>query len=194
MSDAYPQNLHVGMVLFPQFTHFDLRAAYDVFCRMPRATVHLIASTTAPVETQHGLAVTPTVAFSDAPPCDVLFVPGGPGAGRMLDDAVFLELLRARADAARYVTSVCAGSLLLGAAGLLRGYRATTYRMYMELLPRFGAEPVNQRLVVDRNRITGRGVTTTLYFGFVVASRLCGPAVTREIQASLDCRAGRHAS
>jgi len=126
---------------------------------MPDSRVHLVAASKQPVVSEHGLVVVPDMAFEEAPSFDVLFVPGGPGVNRMLEDATFIAFLRRQGEQARFVTSVCTGALLLGAAGLLRGYRATTHWLSLDLLRLVGAEPIAERVVVDRNRITGAGVT-----------------------------------
>lgn len=104
----------------------------------------------------------------------------------MMEDEALLQFLRARASGARYVTSVCTGALVLGAAGLLQGYRATTHWLSQAILALFGAEPVDERVVIDRNRITGGGVTAGIDFGLTVAAQLFGPAVAQEIQLMLE--------
>src|SRR6185503_261659 len=123
---------------------------FEVFSRLPGATVRLIAAARAPVRSDHGMEFTPDATFDDAPALDVLCVPGGLGVVEMMEDAPLLEFLRRQGEHARYVTSVCSGGLLLGAAGLLRGYRATTHWLFHEMLPLFGAELVRERVVVDR--------------------------------------------
>lgn len=178
--------LAVGMVLFPGLTQLDLAGPYEVFARMPGTTVSLVAATRAPVRSEWGLRITPDAAFDDAPAPDVLCVPGGWGVNAVLEDAATLAFLRAHAPKARYVTSVCSGALLLGAAGLLRGYRATTHWMSRDLLPLFGAEPVDARVVVDRNRITAGGVTSGIDFALTVAAELFGVARAQAIQLALE--------
>jgi cyclohexyl-isocyanide hydratase len=184
MQDA--QSLTVGMVLFPKLTQLDLTAPYEVFSRMPNTTVLLAATTLEPVRSERGLAITPGVTFDETRPLDVVCVPGGVGVNTMMEDEVFLRFLQTVGRQARYLTSVCTGSLLLGAAGLLSGYRATSHWMSLDLLPLFGALPVEERVVVDRNRITGGGVTAGIDFGLVVAAELLGPAIAQEIQLTLE--------
>ena len=174
------------MVLFPGLTQLDLTGAYEVLARMPDTRVHLVASTLDSVRTEWGLTILPDVSFGDAPPLDVLCVPGGWGVNSRLDDEELLSFLRARGERARYVTSVCSGALLLGAAGLLRGYRATTHWMSLDLLPLLGAEPVRHRVVRDRNRITGAGVTAGIDFGLALAAELFGPAAAQRIQLAIE--------
>jgi cyclohexyl-isocyanide hydratase len=183
---SLPASLSVGMVLFPGLTQLDLTGAYEVLARMPNTRVSLVASTLDPVRSEWGLTIVPDATYADAPPLDVLCVPGGWGVNARLDDDELLDFLRARGDHARYITSVCSGSLLLGAAGLLRGYRATTHWLSLDLLPLLGAESVRQRVVRDRNRITGAGVTAGIDFGLALAAELFGPAAAQRIQLAIE--------
>ena len=178
--------IHVGLVLFPKLTQLDLTAPYEVFARMPDTVVHIAAASMAPVVSDNGLALGPTTTFADAPELDVLCAPGGVGVNPMMEDDALLGFLAARAARAQWVTSVCTGALLLGAAGLLRGYRATTHWLSLDLLPIFGAEPVRERVVVDRNRVTGGGVTAGLDFGLAVAAALRGRSAAEEIQLMIE--------
>jgi cyclohexyl-isocyanide hydratase len=181
-----PAPLSVGMVLFPGLTQLDLTGAYEVLARMPDTRVHLVASTLDPVRSEWGLTISPDATFADAPTLDVLCVPGGWGVNECLDDEELIGFLRARGERARYVTSVCSGALLLGAAGLLRGYRATTHWLSLDLLPLLGAEAVEQRVVRDRNRFTGAGVTAGIDFGLALAAELFGPAAAQRIQLAIE--------
>lgn len=178
--------LDIGLVLFPRLTQLDLTGPYEVFSRLPGARVHLTAATLAPVVSERGLAIMPTVTFDRTPPLDILCVPGGPGVNPLMEDPALLAFLQAQGRHARYVTAVCTGALLLGAAGLLRGYRATTHWMSLDLLALFGAEAAHERVVIDRNRITGGGVTAGVDFGLVVAAELVGPRVAQEIQLMIE--------
>ncbi|HUQ82750.1 MAG TPA: DJ-1/PfpI family protein [Gemmatimonadaceae bacterium] len=181
-----PAPLSVGMVLFPGLTQLDLTGAYEVLARMPDTRVHLVASTLDPVRSEWGLSIVPTATFRDAPPLDILCVPGGWGVNGYLADEELLGFLRTSAEHARYVTSVCSGALLLGAAGLLRGYRATTHWLSLDLLPLLGAEAVRERVVRDRTRITGAGVTAGIDFGLALAADLFGPEVAQRIQLAIE--------
>lgn len=181
----------VGMVLFPNLTQLDLTGPYEVLARMPDTVVTLVAETPAPVRSERGLTITPDTTFADAPQCDVLFVPGGIGVNPMMEHAPALEFLRAQAEGARFISSVCTGALLLGAAGLLQGYRAATHWLAMDLLPILGAEPVHERVVIDRNRITGGGITAGIDFGLVFAAELCGRAVAERIQLMMEYNPAR---
>jgi len=181
-----PGPLSIGMVLFPNLTQLDLTGAYEVLARMPDTRVRLVASTLHPVRSEWGLTISPDATFANAPPLDILCVPGGWGINECLDDEELLGFLRARGERARYITSVCSGALLLGAAGLLRGYRATTHWLSLDLLPLLGAEAVRQRVVRDRNRITGGGVTAGIDFGLALAAELFGPATAQRIQLAIE--------
>ena len=178
--------LSVGLVLFDGATQLDLTGPYEVFARMPNAKVWLIASSLAPVRTEWGMTIVPDATYEDAPALDLLCVPGGWSVNARLEDERLLAFLRSRGEQARYVTSVCSGALLLGAAGLLRGYRATTHWLSLELLRSFGAEPVSERVVRDRNRITGAGVTAGIDFALVVAAELYGKEVAESIQLAIE--------
>jgi cyclohexyl-isocyanide hydratase len=176
----------IGLLLFPNLTQLDLTGPYEVFARMPGARVHLLAKTPTAVGSEGGLVIVPTATFQDAPKLDVICVPGGVGVNAVMEDQEMLDFLRAQAAQARFVTSVCTGALALGAAGLLRGYRATTHWMALDFLRAFGAEPVLERVAIDRNRITGGGVTAGIDFGLVIAQELCGEASARAIQLQIE--------
>jgi cyclohexyl-isocyanide hydratase len=173
-------------VLYPRTTLLDIAAPYEVFVRMPATRVYLIADSMDVVRTEGGVHVSPDCQFSDAPPLDILFVPGGPGQIDKMENEEFMTFLRERSQSAEWVCSVCTGSLLLGAAGLLAGYRATTHWLCLDLLGLLGAEPVAERVVIDQNRITGAGVSAGLDLGLVVAAQFCGESVAQAIQLLLE--------
>lgn len=174
------------MFLFPGFTQLDLTGPYEVFARLPNTHVHLLAETREPVASDRGLAIVPDTTYEQAPRLDILCVPGGPGTDQMMEHQPLLAFLRQRAPQARFITSVCTGALVLGAAGLLDGYRATTHWMALDLLPLFGATPVEERVVIDRNRITGGGITAGIDFGLTVAATLFGTETAQNIQLLLE--------
>ena len=176
----------IGMVLFERFTQLDLTGPHEILARIPGARVVLVARNLAPVTADCGLSVVPTATIADCPPLDMIFVPGGPGQLALMDDEDMLAFLRRSADGARYVTSVCTGSLVLAAAGLLRGYRAACHWLSRDQLALMGAVPVAERVVIDRNRITGAGVTSGIDFAFVVAAELCGRQTAEEIQLAVE--------
>jgi cyclohexyl-isocyanide hydratase len=188
--------MHAGMLLFSDLTQLDLTGPFEVLHRLPDTTVHLIAKTPEPVRAEGGLAIVPTTTLAGAPPLDVLFVPGGFGQIAATADREIIDWVRATGERARWITSACTGSLLLGAAGLLRGYRATTHWAYVDLLPLVGAIPERRRVVVDRNRITGGGVTAGIDLALVIATEIHGREVAERLQLMLEydpeppCRAG----
>jgi cyclohexyl-isocyanide hydratase len=176
----------IAMLLFPNLTQLDLTAPYEVLTRLPDAEVSLVWKSLEPVTSGTGLRLSPTATLAEVPPADVLFVPGGSGLVPLLRDAQVLEFVRRQAASARYVTAVCTGSLLLGAAGLLEGYRATTHWAYHEFLARCGAIPVRERVVIDRNRITAGGVTAGIDFALRLTAEIGGEQLARAIQLGLE--------
>ena len=174
----------IGFVLFPKLTQLDLTGPFEVFGRLPDAQVLLVGAGEARSDT--GLSLRPDVGFADAPQLEVLCVPGGPGVNAAMEDEALLSFLRDQASRAAWITSVCTGALVLGAAGLLRGYRATTHWLSLDLLAPFGAIPVRERVVVDRNRATGGGVTAGIDFGLRLAAELRGEKAAREIQLLME--------
>ncbi|HXU71063.1 MAG TPA: DJ-1/PfpI family protein [Polyangia bacterium] len=177
---------HIGMLLYPGLTQLDLTGPFEVLHRVPGAEVHLLWKTTDPVRADSGLTITPTRMLAGCPPLDVLFVPGGAGQLALMSDGEVLGFVAHQGASARWVTSVCTGALLLGAAGLLDGYEATTHWAFMDLLPLFGARPVARRVVVDRNRVTGGGVTAGIDFGLTLAAALADEATAQAIQLGLE--------
>jgi cyclohexyl-isocyanide hydratase len=176
----------VGMLIFPRLTQLDMTGPYEVLARLPDTTVHLVAHSMAPVKTDRGMEIVPTVTFADCPPLDVIMVPGGPGQQDLMDDTVVLDFLRRQAATAKYVTSVCTGSLVLGAAGLLKGKRATCHWAAIEHLALLGAIPVSERVVIDGNVVTGAGVASGIDFALQLAAILEGEKVAREIQLQIE--------
>ena len=178
--------LQIGLVIFPKVTQLDLTGPVQVFSSVPGAKVHLIWKRIEPVPSDSVLALTPTITFADCPQLDVICVPGGLGTNDMIGDEEMLAFLRKQAVGAKYITSVCTGSLVLGAAGLLKGYRATTHWTAMDLLAQFGATPEKTRVCVDRNRITGGGVTAGIDFALTLVSIMVGRPTAEMIQLGLE--------
>jgi cyclohexyl-isocyanide hydratase len=178
--------LHIGMLLYPGLTQLDLTGPFEVMHRIPGAQVHLVWKDTQPVRSDAGLVFVPSMRMADCPPLDVVFVPGGDGQVALMADREVLGFLRQHGARARYVTSVCTGSLLLGAAGLLDGYNAACHWAFVDLLARFGARHTPGRVVIDRNRITGGGVTAGIDFGLRLVAELAGPQAAQAIQLGLE--------
>jgi cyclohexyl-isocyanide hydratase len=176
----------IGMLLFPRLTQLDMTGPYEVLARLPNTNVDLIARTLDPVTTDRGMQIVPTVTYETCLPLDVVMVPGGPGQQDLMEDEATLCFLRKQAASAKFVTSVCTGSLVLGAAGLLKGKRATCHWAALEHLGALGAIPVSERVVVDGNIVTGAGVASGIDFALSLAAILDGEAVAREIQLQIE--------
>jgi cyclohexyl-isocyanide hydratase len=176
----------IGMLTFPEMTQLDFTGPYEIFANLPNCELKVIAESLQPVTAKGGLRFLPDTTIDAAPLLDVIFLPGGPGVNALMENRKILDFLRRQAQHAKYVTSVCTGALVLGAAGLLKGYRATTHWLSLDLLPIFGATAIADRIVVDRNRITGGGVTAGIDFALVIAATLCGTETAKTIQLRLE--------
>ncbi len=176
----------IGMLIFPRMTQLDMTGPYEVLARLPNTVVELVARSLDPVTTDRGMRIVPTVTYASCPPLDVVMVPGGPGQQDLMEDAEALDFLRKQAASAKYVTSVCTGSLVLAAAGLLKGKRATCHWAAVEHLKLLGAIPVREKVVVDGNIVTGAGVTSGIDFALTLAAILEGEQVAREIQLGIE--------
>ncbi len=183
MSDAA---LRFGLLLFPRLTQLDLTGPFEVFSRVPGGRVHLIWKTTEPIRADTGIGMLPDTAFADCPPLDVICVPGGPGVAALMEDDAVLGFLREKAATARFVTSVCTGALVLGAAGLLKGKRATTHWASHDFLAAFGATPVAARVVRDGCLVTGGGVTAGIDFALSLVAELVSPLAAQAIQLQIE--------
>src|SRR3981189_3527314 len=178
--------LQIGLVLFPKVTQLDFTGPLQVFSSLSGAKVHLIWKRLEPFASDSVMMLTPTVTFADCPQLDVICVPGGVGTDDMINDEEMLAFLRQQAEGAKYVTSVCTGSLVLGAAGLLKGYRAATHWTAMDFLSEFGATPTKTRVCVDRNRVTGGGVTAGIGFAVTLVSIMVNRQTAEAIQLGLE--------
>lgn len=175
-----------GFLLFPRVTQLDLTGPVQVVSSLPDADVHLVWKRSEPVPSDTVITLMPTTTFAECPQLDVICVPGGYGTDELVNDEEVLEFLRQQAVGAKYVTSVCTGSLVLGAAGLLKGYRATSHWSAIELLPLLGATASRERVCVDRNRVTGGGVTAGIDFALTLVSLLVDRAAAEMIQLRLE--------
>ena len=181
-----PPRLQIGFLVFPRITQLDMTGPVQVFCSLPDADVHLVWKRIEPVASDCVISIMPTITFVECPQLDVICVPGGHGTDDLVNDEEVLAFLRAQSAGARYVTSVCTGSLVLGAAGLLRGYRATSHWSAVDLLSLLGAEPSSERVCIDRNRITGGGVTAGIDFALTLVSILVDVPAAEAIQLRLE--------
>lgn len=176
----------IGMLIFPRLTQLDMTGPYEVLARLPDTKVDLVAKTMDPVTTDRGMQIVPTVTYETCPPLDIVMVPGGPGQQDLMEDEAALSFLRRQAAQAKYVTSVCTGSLVLAAAGLLKGKRATSHWAAVEHLPLMGAIAVREQVVIDGTIVTGAGVTSGIDFALKLAAILDGEQVAREIQLQIE--------
>ncbi len=184
MSEERP--IEVGFLAFPNVQQLDLTGPYEVLASWPKARARLVWKTLDPVLSSTGLMLKPNATFADCGPLDVICVPGGAGINPLLADEETLAFLRRQAEGARFVTSVCTGALVLGAAGLLVGRRAATHWASRHLLAPLGAIPVRERFVRDGNRMTGGGVTAGIDFGLALLGELAGRAAAEAVQLSLE--------
>ena len=177
---------HIGFLLYPELTQLDMTGPAQVLARMPGARLHFVWKDMELIRDDCGLTFLPTATFEDCPQLDMICVPGGYGTAAGMQDETALAWLRKQAGGARFVTSVCTGSLVLAAAGLMTGYRAGCHWAWRDLLAGFGAIPVAERVVEDRDRISGGGVTAGIDFAFRIVERLHGRDVAEMIQLALE--------
>jgi cyclohexyl-isocyanide hydratase len=180
------KHLHIGSLVYPRMDQSDFTGPFEVLSRIPESTFHVIGKDRAPVRDIRGLILTPETTFSEVPPLDLLVVPGGFGQEDLMEDETVLSFIQQQARNASYVFSVCTGALLCGAAGLLRGVRATTHWSALHLLVYFGAIPVNARVVIDGTHMSAAGVTAGLDGALLIASLLRNERVAQQIQLSIE--------
>lgn len=169
-------SLKVGFLIFPLVQQLDLTGPYEVFATAEGVCVDLVWKHKNPMPSATGIPLQATKTFDDVGQLDVLIVPGGEGTGALLADEETLGFIRKQSERARYTTSVCTGSLVLGASGLLKGKRATTHWYFLDYLKHFGADPVSERVVKQGNVVTAAGVSAGIDFAF----SLLEEAVSRE--------------
>ncbi len=182
--NTVPDSVHlqIGGILFPELDQADFTGPFEVLSRIPNSTFHILAKSKQPVRDAKGLLLVPEKALEDSPQLDLLLVPGGAGVNKVMEDETVLAFIREQAARARLVFSVCTGALVLGAAGLLTGRRATTHWASHHLLKYFGAVPVNERVVIDANIVTAAGVTAGIDGALRIASLLRGDRAAQDIQ------------
>jgi cyclohexyl-isocyanide hydratase len=176
----------IGFLIFPNLTQLDFTGPLQVLSRLPDSQTHIVAKTRDPVPSDCGLSLVPTTTFQDCPPLDLICIPGGSGVVAAMRDAETVGFVRRMADGARYVTSVCTGAFVLGAAGLLKGRRATTHWAYTDLLPLVDATHEPVRVVWDGKVITAGGVTSGIDFALRIVAHLAGEDVARSIQLGIE--------
>lgn len=180
-------SVNIGFLVYPQVVQLDIMGAYQVLSFPPNAKTHLIAKTLNPIVSNEGLTIAPTITFDNCPPLDVICVPGG-GMGQVevMKDRDILKFLRQQSSHAKYTTSVCTGSLILAAANLLQGYKATCHWAFREQLAMLGVEVISERVVIDRDRVTGAGVTSGIDFGLTLLSLLWGEEMAKMAQLMME--------
>jgi cyclohexyl-isocyanide hydratase len=178
--------LRFGILVFPDVQQLDLTAPYEIFASAEGCEAVLVWKDRAPLRSSTGLRLTPDATFEDCPPLDCLCVPGGAGVNALLEDAIVLDFLRRRSAEVRLLASVCTGSLVLGAAGLLKGRKATSHWNALDLLKGFGASPTPARIVRDGALITAGGVTSGIDFGLAVIAELLGRDEAETVQLALE--------
>jgi cyclohexyl-isocyanide hydratase len=179
-------HLQIGSLIFPQIDQADFTAPFEVFSRIPNSSCHVIAKEKKPLRDTRGLILTPEKTFSEVERLDLLHVPGGPGQEALMDDGDTLAFIREQAANAHCTFCVCTGALILGAAGLLKGRKATTHWAALHLLKYFGAVPVVERVVIDENFVSTAGVTAGIDGALRVAALLRGEQKAQEIQLSIQ--------
>ena len=181
------KQINIGFLVYPDVVQLDVMSAYQVLSFPPDATVHLIWKTLEPIESSEGLIITPTQTFNSCPALDVICVPGG-GIGQVevMQDKLVLDFLQQVSSKAQYITSVCTGSLILAKANLLNGYRATCHWAFREHLSALGVEVIPERVVIDRDRLTGAGVTSGIDFGLTSIGLLWGEDMAKMAQLMME--------
>ncbi|TGK62425.1 DJ-1/PfpI family protein [Leptospira wolffii] len=181
------EKFRIGMILFPDLTQLDLTGPYEVFSRMPDSEILLLAETKEAVRSEKGLSILPDRTWEGVSDLDLVFVPGGIGVNPMMENENLLSWIRARSKSCKYMTSVCTGSLVLAAAGVLDGYKATTHWLSLPVLELFPEIEIStDRVVIDRNRITGGGITAGIDFALRVVSEIRGSEAAQEIQLMME--------
>jgi putative intracellular protease/amidase len=179
--------MNVAIPLYEGFTALDAVGPYEVLARLPGASVRFVAETPGPVRTETGtLGLTADHALDDFPAPEVIMVPGGLGTRALLDGGPMVEWVRAAHESSQWTTSVCTGSLLLGAAGVLDGLDATTHWLELETLERFGARPVSERVVERGKVITAAGVSSGIDMALTLAARIAGDEIAQAIQLGIE--------
>jgi cyclohexyl-isocyanide hydratase len=178
--------LDIGLLVYPRHTPLDLIGPWEVLARIPDARTHLIWTRPGPVQADGGIEIGASVSFADAPPLDLLVVPGGPGQLSLMKHTLLMEFIRNCAQSSSWVCSVCTGALLLAQAGVLRGRRATTHWLARDTLRAFGVEVVDDRYVFDGNIATAAGVSAGIDLALELARRLSGDDVACEIGLQIE--------
>jgi cyclohexyl-isocyanide hydratase len=186
MTNDSSRPINIGAMIFPNVDQCDFTGPFEVLSRLPDSTFHVVWKRKEPIRDYHGLILTPEADLAECPKLDVLVIPGGYGQETLMDDEEVLSFVRAQSRNAKYVFSVCTGALICGAAGLLRGVKATTHWSAFHLLEYYGAIPTNARVVVDGKMVSAAGVTAGFDGALVITALLRGEDIAREIQLAIQ--------
>lgn len=178
--------MDIGLLVYPRLTALDLVGPWEVLARIADARTHLIWTRPGPVLADRGMEISATISFDDAPPLDVLLVPGGPGQFTLMKHTLLMAFIRERSETAEWVCSVCTGALLLAQAGVLKGRRATTHWLAKDTLRSMGVKVVDQRYVIDGKFATSAGVSAGIDLALELARRIAGEATAQAIQLSIE--------
>jgi cyclohexyl-isocyanide hydratase len=178
--------VEIGILIFPSVQQLDVTGPFEVFATEKRCNVHLIWKDLEVITSSNGLHLSPTATFSSCPPLSVLIIPGGRGINSLLEDHDTLQFIRSQASSVQYLCSVCTGAIVLGVAGLLKGKKAATHWMAMDMLPQFGAIPVQERVVWDGNIISAGGVTSGIDFALSILSHIFDTESAEMVQLYLE--------
>lgn len=180
-------SIHIGFLVYPGVIQLDVFSAYQVLSFPPNAKIHLLWKNLTPVISNEGLIITPTTSFNNCPKLDIICVPGG-GIGQIevMKDREVLNFLQQKSNNTKYITSVCTGSMILAAANLLQGYKATCHWAFRDQLAMLGVEVISERIVIDRNRITGAGVTSGIDFGLTLVNSIWGESMAKMAQLMIE--------
>jgi cyclohexyl-isocyanide hydratase len=181
-----PETVHIGFLLYPGCTQLDITGPIQVLSLIPFVKIHMLWKNKESIMTDSGFSINPTTSFAECPQLTVLATGGSGTIGDMLIDEEVIAFMQRQAVGAKYICSVCNGSLILGAAGLLKGYKSCCHWLDLDNLARFGAIPVKERVVKDRNRISGGGVTAGIDFGLTLAAEIVGEDTAKVFQLVLE--------
>jgi len=183
---SYSQQHVIGLVFYPGMTALDIIGPQTVFATLPGVQIHRIWKTLDPIQTDDGMKIIPDTTFDNCPPLDIICIGGGLGQSAVVDDPEILAFLRQQGSMTKFITSVCGGSEFLAKAGLLQGYRSATHWMFREQLAAAGVQVGTERVVIDRNRMSGGGVTAGIDFGLEIAKVLYGEETAKLVQLLME--------
>lgn len=183
---SHSQQLVIGLVFYPGMTALDIVGPQTVFAALPGVQIHRIWKTLDPIQTDDGMRIIPDNTFDNCPPLDIICIGGGLAQSAVVDDPEILAFLQQQGSMTKFITSVCGGAEFLAKAGLLQGYRSATHWMFREQLAAAGVQVGTERVVIDRNRMSGGGVTAGIDFGLEIAKVLYGEETAKLVQLLIE--------